>query len=299
MIAVVGEALIDAHVDGDLLHAAPGGGPFNTAVTLGCHGVPVTFVGALSYDRFGRQLEETLSAAGVDTAACPRVTAPTPIAIVDESTGQPSYTFYLAGTAHEALTDEPLQDLSSDVATIHVGTLVLATDPPASAVAAWVEGQAPRRVVIVDPNVRPALVGRRDAYVRRLERLIGLADLVKLSDEDIGWIYPGVEDADVAELLLGYGAGCVVVTRGADGAEGWTIDGSAAVPARPVEGGVAVGAGDAFGAGLLDWLWRADRLDKETIRRLGSDELDSLLTHAAATAATHLEGTWRRSSSIT
>lgn len=326
-VAVVGEALMDAHVDGDMLRLSPGGGPFNTAVTLGFLGVPVAYFGALSCDRFGRQLEETLSSAGVDTAGCPRVLAPTPIAIVDVAEGRPSYAFHLAHTSHDALGSRDLPELNRAVAAVHVGTLALATDPPASIVAEFAEREASRRVLMVDPNVRPAVIDDVDAYVRRFEQLAEVADLVKLSDEDLAWIYPDAAATAAVERLLGLGAGCVVVTHGADGAEAWTDTRRARVAAPAVEVVDTVGAGDACGAGLLAWLWHAGRLDKASVRRLRDDELVAALSYAVATASSQCmrasawgttradveqllegmasptsrnlgEGSWQRSSSI-
>src|SRR5450755_2402726 len=93
VIAVVGEALIDAHRDGDLLRLFPGGGPFNTAIALRRLGAPACYLGAISQDWLGRQLEQTLRSAGVDTSRVVHVDAPTPIAIVDPTPVEPSYSF--------------------------------------------------------------------------------------------------------------------------------------------------------------------------------------------------------------
>ena len=187
MIAVVGEALIDAHLDGDLIHPFPGGGPFNTAIALARLGAPTCFVGSVSGDRLGRLLEQTLRAAGVETGSVVRVGAPTPIAIVDSASGEPAYSFYLAGTAHSALGAQ-LPELAADVTTLHVGTLALATDPPGSAIAEFAEREARTRALVVDPNIRPAIIEDRDAYLRRFEQLTTVADLVKLSVSDIAWL---------------------------------------------------------------------------------------------------------------
>jgi fructokinase len=131
----------------------PGGGPFNTAVGLARLGVPVAYLGAVSRDRLGRRLLRTLVSASVDISLTADVDAPTPLAIVDPAEVEPSYSFHLTGTAHETLY-EHLLDLPNEVATLHVGTLALATDPPGEAVAAFVERQAHDRVLMVDPNIR-------------------------------------------------------------------------------------------------------------------------------------------------
>jgi fructokinase len=285
VIAVAGEALIDAHLDGDLLRMFAGGGPFNTAVALGRLGTPVRFVGALSRDSLGTFLELKLRSAGVDTSCVARVDAVTPIAIVDNQRADPHYSFYLSGTAHEVLREHDLAPLPPGVAAVHVGTLALATNPPGDTVAAFAEHEARNRTLILDPNVRPATIGGRDSFMLRLERVAAVADLVKLSSADLAWLYPGRNSAEVAGRLLSAGAGCVVVTDGAAGAAGWTdfISASAAAPTVTVVD--TVGAGDAFGAGLITWLWRNERLDKTSIRRISAADLGAALAYAAAAGA--------------
>ena len=285
MIAVVGEALIDAHLDGNLLRLFPGGGPFNTAVALGRLGAPVCYLGAISRDRFGRQLEQTLGEAGVDTRRIAHVDAPTPIAIVDSTSAEPSYSFYLAGTAHEALRPTDLEDLSPDVEALHVGTLALATDPPASAIVDFAEREARERTLVIDPNIRTALIEDRKAYLERFEQLSSVSDLVKLSSADVSWLYPDRSEHDAVKGLMVGGAGCVVITHGSEGAQGWTASGWARASAPAVTVVDTVGAGDAFGAGLLAWLWRFDRLNKRRLRQLDARELEPALAHAAAVAA--------------
>ena len=285
MIAVVGEALFDAHLDGDECRLFPGGGPFNTAVALARLGVPVGYLGAVSRDRLGRKLLRTLASAGVDTSLTARVDAPTPIAIVDPAEIEPSYSFYLAGTAHETL-HEHLVCLPDEVSALHVGTLALATDPPGDAVATFVERQARDRVLMIDPNIRSALVGDRRVYRRRLDRLVAVADIVKLSASDLEWLDPDLTVAEVVGRLLDLGAGCVLATYGSEGAQAWTGSGeSAKVPALEVTVADTIGAGDAFGAGWLAWLWRHDRLNKQALTRIGSTELEAALRYAAAAGA--------------
>jgi fructokinase len=224
-------------------------------------------------------------AAGVDTSRAVRVDAPTPLAILDPTEDEPSYTFYLAGTAHEALREAHLQELPGDVVALHAGTLALATDPPGAAVAAFVEREASKRVLMLDPNIRPTLIGDRSGYLKRLDRLVAIADLVKLSESDLGWLFPGVALLEVAERLLDGGAGCVVVTYGGRGAEAWTRVVSAKAPAPDVAVVDTVGAGDAFGAGLLAWLGRCNQLDKRKLRRLRPTELEAALRYAVAAGA--------------
>ena len=144
MIAVAGEALIDVQFEGDVLRHFPGGGPFNTAVALAHLGVPTQFLGALSRDGFGQLLEQTLRSAGVDTGDVVRTDALTPIALVDSTGAEPSYSFYLAATAHEVLASPTRRGLRPGVSALHVGTLALATDPPGSTIVELAESEAER-----------------------------------------------------------------------------------------------------------------------------------------------------------
>jgi fructokinase len=286
VIAVCGEALIDLIPDGDGLHPHPGGGPFNTAVALGRLGVPAAFVGRLSSDPFGRLLEARLAESGVDARYVLHGDAPTPLALVHPTSDDAhEFSFYLSGTAYAdvAVADLPL--FEPDVGALYVGTLALATDPPASAFEHLVEREAASRLVVVDPNIRPAVTGDRKEYLRRFESWAGRAHVVKLSDDDAGWLYPGATHETVIATILGLGPRLVVLTLGAAGALARTSAASARVAAHDVTVVDTVGAGDAFSAGLLRRLWEADCLDSGSVAQLGDDELADLMRFAAAVAA--------------
>jgi fructokinase len=152
--------------------------------------------------------------------------------------------------------------------------------------AAFVERTAQDRVFMLDPNIRPPLIGDRSVYQTRLDRLVAIADIVKVSDSDLAWLDPGVTVDTFVEGLLELGAGCVLVTYGQRGAQAWTGSGvSVKAPAPEVTVIDTIGAGDAFGAGLLAWLQRHDRLDKRRLRGLRSSELEAALRYAAAAGA--------------
>ncbi len=286
VIAVAGEALIDLIADDTGLHAYPGGGPFNTAVALGRLGVPVGFLGRLSEDAFGRLLDARLAESGVDRRYVLRGRAPTPLAVVDAtSDGNHKFSFYLAGTAYADVSITDLPTLGPDVAAVCVGTLALATDPPAAAFEELIRRESDRRLVAIDPNVRPAACGDRDAYVRRFESWAERAHVIKLSDDDADWLYPGVAHERVVEAILARGARLVVLTLGPDGAVARTSSAAARTAAHRVDVVDTVGAGDAFGAGLLGRMWQTGRLDARVVGLLNDEELEELITFAAAVAA--------------
>ncbi len=284
MIVVGGEALVDLVEDGDRLRPVPGGGPFNTAIALGRLGVPVSFLATLSRDAYGNLLAGLLDDAGVDTSLVRRSDAPTPLAIVHRGAdGANAYTFYLTGTAVTDLPPDALPPLPDDAIALHVGTLGLAVDPPAAAFEALLLREAGRRTIVLDPNVRPPVFGDQGAYRERFERLAARATVVKLSDGDAAWIYPGLEATDALERVLALGPQLVAVTLGPEGAIAATRGARASVGAVPVEVVDTVGAGDVFGAALLATLVERDALRPGAT--LDAGDLEDALTFAATAAA--------------
>jgi fructokinase len=252
VIVIGGEALVDLVDDDGSRRAVAGGGPFNTAIAFGRLEVPVGFLGAVSRDAYGQMLAERLVDAGVDTSLVRWSDARTPSALVHRGRdGKNEYRFDLSGTSLADLTPEQLPVLPEDAWAVHVGTLALAIDPPAAAFEALVDREAGRRRIILDPNVRPAVFGDGDTYRRRFERLSQLADLVKLSEDDAAWIYPGLPAEDVLSLVLDHGPRVVAVTRGERGAIAGSGNAFVEVPGIRVTVVDTVGAGDSFGAALI------------------------------------------------
>jgi fructokinase len=286
VVAVAGEALIDLIEHGTGLHPFPGGGPYNAAVALGRLGVPVAFLGRLSEDPFGDLLEERLAENGVDRRYVLHSSAPTPLAVVHAtSDGDHDFAFYLAGTAYADMIFADLPSLDREVEALYVGTLALATDPPAAAFEQLIERESRRRLVVVDPNIRPAVCGDRDAYVRRFESWADQAHVIKLSDDDATWLYPGVAYETVVETILAHGPQLVVLTLGPEGVLARTPAANARAASPRVNVVDTVGAGDAFGAGLLCRLWDRGWLDARTVGLMDDEELAGVLTFAAAVAA--------------
>jgi fructokinase len=252
VIVTGGEALVDLVEEGGALRAIAGGGPFNTAIAFGRLDIRVGFLGTLSRDTYGQMLAELLKESGVDTSLVRWSDAPTPRAMVHRhQDGTHGYTFHLNDTSLVDLAPEDLPRLPDDVWAVHVGTLSLAVDPPAAAYEALVVREAGRRQIIFDPNVRPAIIRDLTVYRPRFERLVRLADLVKLSEDDAAWIYPGLSVEAVLERIRALGPSIVAVTRGANGAAAWAHDGLVEVNGIPVDVVDTVGAGDSFGAALV------------------------------------------------
>jgi fructokinase len=216
-----------------------------------------------------------LAADGVRLDAVVHTDEPTTLALAElDETGSARYRFYERATSAPGLTPEAaLATLPPAVGILHVGTLGLTLEPMATALEAVVEELSGQALVMVDPNVRPGIIGDADSYRRRLRRVVGRSDVVKVSEEDVAWLEPQRSAADAARMLLEAGPRVVLLTRGADGVQVVTDAGDVPVPAPEVEVVDTIGAGDAFGGGFLAW-WRA--------RGLGREQLDD---HAAVVEA--------------
>ena len=292
MILVSGEALIDMlPVERDgvrLFLPAPGGSPYNVAMALGRLDAPVRFLCPLSSDPFGRLLAQTLRDSRVDLSLCPPTDALSTLGFVtlDPLDRSARYAFYTEGTAGCLLSREQLPlPLVSEVACVHVGSFSIAVEPFGSAIERLVEGAQGGCVVSVDPNIRPFLIRDRARYLARLERLLAVAHLVKLSREDLEWLHPGAAPESAAADYLARGARLFVVTQGADGAEAWSQGGHARVGAARVTVADTVGAGDTFQAAMLAWLSRERLLQPAALAGLDGNALGEMLGRASRAAA--------------
>ena len=255
MIVVVGEALIDLVIELDgTVNAKLGGAPFNTARACGRLGAPVAFVGAISDDRFGTMLAAQLEADHVTTEFLPRVTMPTTLAAAElDEHGTASYRFYIDGTSSPALSEAPVVASGASATVLFTGGLGLVLQPMADTVERMVADVADDCVVMVDVNCRPLIIPDREAYVACVRRVMSGADLVKVSDEDLAYLAPGVEPIVAARALLDHGPRAILVTAGGDAVLVLTATGDATVPVQPVEVVDTIGAGDSFDAGFLCW----------------------------------------------
>ncbi|RMF87696.1 MAG: carbohydrate kinase [Nitrospinota bacterium] len=292
MIVVCGEALIDftpsrsGTEPGYLCH--PGGSPYNVAVALGRLEVPVAFLGKVSHDFFGQQLRRHLQANGVDLRYLREGAEPTALAFVHLEGGQePCFTFYGERTADRMLfpTDLPVT-FTPEIQALHFGSLALVLEPIASTLEELMCREQGRRLLSLDPNIRPALIADRRRYRNRLESWVERVDLIKASAADLSWLSPGVPIEQIARQWLDRGSKAVIITRGAEGAVGFLPGGTRVqVPGISVRVVDTVGAGDAFTAGLLAWLYRKALLHPEQIKRLRPAELTQALSYASRVAA--------------
>jgi fructokinase len=286
VIVIGGEALVDLVDDHGSPRPVAGGGPFNTAIAFGRLEITVGFLGAISRDAYGQMLADRLVRAGVDTSLVRWSDAPTPHAVVHrQHDGKNEYTFQLSGTSLLDMSPEDLPVLPAAAWAVYVGTLALAVDPPATAYEALVDREAGRRQIIFDPNVRPAIFGDAAAYRRRFERLAGVADLVKLSEDDAAWIYPGLSVDEVLDVILDFGPRVVAVTRGENGAVAGSAYGAVQVAGIPIIVADTVGAGDSFGAALIVALVENGAFGPEATRVPDETVLARAVSYAVAASA--------------
>ena len=288
MILVAGEALIDMTParcgagTGYLPH--PGGSPYNVAIGLGRLDVPVAFLGRISTDAFGRLLRRHLEASRVSLMFLVDAEEATTLAFVHMGDGEPEYSFYSERTADRMLLPEHLPAIPGDAA-MHFGSISLALEPGASTLEGLMRRESRRRLLSLDPNVRPSLITDRDAYLRRLEGWVSLADLVKVSQADLAWLHPHQPPEAVASRWLELGPALVLVTLGKDGslAFGTAARARAATPEVTVVD--TVGAGDAFTSAALAWLHHQGALGRGGLEALDAAKLEVLLAYANGIAA--------------
>ena len=251
-LLVVGEALVDLIVSPDGgLEAVPGGGPFNLARTAARLGVRTAFGGGISTDVFGRRISALLEADGVATPVSPRVGLTTTLAIAElDAGGAASYTFYIDGTAAAEVHEGDVV-LGADVEILAVGTLGLVAEPIATTVEALVASAPEQLLVFVDPNCRPTIIRDHAGYRARLDRVLGRADVVKVSGDDLAYLDPAGDPVEVARGLLGHGPRVVLFTDGGDAVRILAGDQEVVVPVPGVDVVDTVGAGDAFGGAFL------------------------------------------------
>jgi fructokinase len=290
MIVSCGEALIDflprTGADGSaVFQPAAGGSPFNVAIAVGRLGAKAGFFGGLSTDFFGDLLRQALTDSKVDLTFVANVERPTTLAFVKLENGDARYAFFDENTAERMLTEVDLPAFPKTVAALHFGSFSLATEPVGSALEALMKREQKDRVISLDPNIRPTLVRNRDGYLARLDRLLAMADIARLSEDDLVWIAPNTDFEALARRWLTLGSKVVILTRGAEGATAITKSHAVSVPGIATKVVDTVGAGDTFTAGFLARLDTLGLLSKKAVAALNRDQITDVLTFATKAAA--------------
>lgn len=290
MILCCGEALIDMLPRETTLGEkgfAPyaGGAIFNTAIALGRLGIPTGFFTGLSDDMMGDILRETLKSSNVDFSYCATLPRPTTIAFVKLVNGQATYAFYDENTAGRMITESDLPSLGADCEALHFGAISLIPEPCGSTYEALMAREHATRVISLDPNIRPGFIKDKAAHAARLNRMAAMADIIKFSDEDLEWFGLSGGHDELAGHWLDLGAKLVVITRGAEGAAGYTRRFKVSVPSERVTVVDTVGAGDTFDAGILASLKMQGLLTKEKVASIEGKSVEAALSLGAKAAA--------------
>lgn len=288
VVLACGEALIDlfAQPDGSL-RARLGGSPANTAVALSRLGVTTTLVARLSIDAFGDLLRSQLRSSGVELGWAQTVTAPSTraVAVLDEH-GEAQYRFYVAGCADDGWSTSDIPRSLGGVEVVAVsGSLALATPSMGDAVEGLLRREQHRRVIVLDPNIRTALITDPSDARARLERWLSMATIVKASTDDVAWWSPGSSIEEVAQEWISQGLELIVITDGVNGAYAATNEVAVRCPAPAVTVVDSVGAGDTFTAGFIDWLLRHGYCALGAVSSLSAVELAAALDSASVLAA--------------
>ncbi len=275
-IWVCGEVLIDILPTGPVV----GGGPANTAKALARLGYDIDFIDGISTDAYGVSARKELARDGVGLSLSLSSDKPTCTATVSlDSHGSASYEFLIDGTATFDFAQSWLPDperLKPSV--LHIGTLATIVEPASSVLYEWAVKTGEFAPIVFDPNVRSSVVGDRDIYRAAVEKWVGISSVIKLSDDDISWLYPDEDMDEVAQRWIAGGASLVVVTRGAQGIIGYTAHGFEEVESAKVSVIDTVGAGDTVGAIVVEGII------KHSVDGLQGQVLNAVL-HRAAIAA--------------
>ncbi|MEV4160472.1 carbohydrate kinase family protein [Nonomuraea dietziae] len=289
MIVSCGEALIDLvpRQDGAYL-PRPGGSPANVAVGLGRLGAEAALLARLADDGFGGLLRAHLTRSHVDLGLAVPAEEPTTLAVVTlDARGGAEYAFYVEGSADGAWRPDRLPAaLPERARCLHVsGSFALAVPGMGDTLELLLQRERPMRAVTFDPNLRPRLARDPARLRERLERWIALADLIKVSSDDVAWLAPDEPVETLAARWRSRGPSIVVVTRGADGVHAAGPAGTVDLPAERVRVTDTVGAGDAFMSGLLAALDMTESLSRRRLATISADTLTVALAYAQRVAA--------------
>ena len=275
-IWVCGEVLTDILPTGPIV----GGGPANTAKALARLGHEVDFIDGISTDAHGVSARKELERDGVGLSLSLSSDKPTCTATITlDSYGSARYEFLINGTATFDFAHSWLPDPERlKPAVLHIGTLVTIVEPASSVLYEWAVKTAEFAPIVFDPNVRTTVMGDRDKYRTAVEKWVGISSVVKLSDDDISWLYPDQSMDEVAKRWISGGASLVVVTRGAQGIIGYTEHGFEEVESAKVSVVDTVGAGDTVGAVLVEGII------KHSVNGLEGQVLNAVLQRAAIAA---------------
>jgi len=278
---VAGEVLIDLLLEGADRKPVVGGGPANTAKALAKLGIDTQFIDGISSDQYGQMAMNELKTAGVKLDYVKYSDKPTCLAIVSlNKEGSASYEFVIEGAATFDFSQQWLPNpVQLKPALLYTGTLATIIEPGASELFTWAQSVAKVARIVFDPNIRAAVVSDHKIYLSQVERWAAISSAVKVSQEDLSWLYPSLEINQVVNNWLTTGPSLVVVTYGDKGLIGYRKGEVVSVEAVQIKVADTVGAGDTVGAILVE------AIVKDGLDSLMGSRLETMLKRAAKAAA--------------
>ncbi len=284
MIISLGEALIDFISQKDLtFEGFPGGSPMNTSIAISRLGIPCQFLGRISNDMFGCRLVDHLKENSVGTDMILRTDDPTTLSFVQkQSDGQAQYGFFANGTADRNLPKDELNkiNLPKETKIIHFGSISLSMEPCGSTISEFLLKISKNLMLSFDPNIRPSLVPDKDNYMKRFEKLCKISSILKLSDEDLLWLYPEHKTDKAIDLILELGVSLIALTTGKTGASLINKNNQISSPLYDLPVADTIGAGDTFHGAMLSYLYKQNWLDRNTLNNLTKEQLYTIGDYA-------------------
>lgn len=272
--------------DGLALDARIGGSPLNVARGLARLGQPVSFLGGISNGSFGQRIMSALETEGVSTKTVHRSDAPTTLSLVAvDSRGVPDYAFYGQDAADRNLPLEALVRIPPSTRALHVGSYAMVVGETGRTQRALVDAVRGRAIVSYDPNVRLNVEPAIELWRETLAWMLTRTDVLKLSEDDLALLHPGVDAESFAAMCLSRGVRIVALTSGGRGALAWHANGRCEASAVPVDVVDTVGAGDTFQAALLTRLAELGALSHHGLRDLTREALKDVVGFATRAAA--------------
>jgi len=284
MIISLGEALIDFISQKDLtFEGFPGGSPMNTSIAISRLGVPCQFLGRISNDMFGCRLIDHLKENSVGTDMILRTDDPTTLSFVQkQEDGQANYAFFANNTADRNISIKDLSkiEIPSKAKIIHFGSISLSMEPCGSTISEFLLNSSKNLMLSFDPNIRPSLVPDKAKYLERFQKLCRISSVLKLSDEDLLWLYPELNTDKAISLLLELGVSLIALTTGKTGALLINKNNRVISPLFDLPVADTIGAGDTFHGALLSYLYTQNWLDRNTLINLSKDQLYNIGNYA-------------------
>jgi fructokinase len=278
---VAGEVLIDLIPNGNTSKPIVGGGPANTAKALARVGVDTQFIDGISTDDYGLMIKDELLTSGIKLDYVKYSDKPTCLAKVSlDKKGSASYEFVIEGTATFDFSQQWLPNpVQLKPSLLYTGTLATIIEPGASELFTWAQLVAKVAPIVFDPNIRAAVMDDHKVYLSQVERWVAISSAVKVSQEDLSWLYPSLDIDQIVNNWLTLGALLVVVTFGDQGLAAYRSGERIKVDAIKVKVVDSVGAGDTVGAILVE------AIVKDGLASLSGGRLEMMLKRAAKAAA--------------